>query len=708
MAGAKHGSCGPCSSCAAGFAAVASQRGRRPRPCEELPGGTVCSLRSVAQGAWSLPHWFAYHGYAAALPFWPPLAGAVGASGSYDSRSQVGLWTPLHCAATRGHTRVVEALLRRACDVGAVDAGGHDALMVAAARHHSCIVRALLKARASAQSVDAKGHSPLHFATASADSAAVELLLQSQALPNAADGDGQTALVVATSKEARWPVALILLERRADVAVKTHSRGVTPLMQVVEWNPALGCQAVKELLQRSADVGAEDRFGSTALHVACRRGAPEIVAALCMGGATPLVQDHDGLYPLLLLTERCAQNPEDTSLVDIAMAAILAAAPEAASVLDFGDASSLHNLCLHAGRCGTAPLRAIRALVASAADPSVEEEGGWTAAHFAAQASGEAAAAMLAELSRSPLAQAEFWKCLDLTKKRDGGNRKYLSRRGGHTRIPLEERLDVLRGANSIAGVAQRVLSGRSRGVVVLMGAGASTSAGIPDFRSPAGLWRNDVTRELFSAHGFVSQPEVFWREAANLFLDRVPTRVHKLLALLAEKRLLQRVYTQNVDGLEVEAGVPSNLVIDCHGSILRSVCSQDRSHHSGAGSLVQIAAKLTAGAEAPRCAICGALVRPDIVFFGEPLPAAFGLHSSKDLWDCDLLIVMGTALSVYPVAGLVNQVRPLTPRLLVNRDAVGPWRAAPGEAGYRDVFFQGECDAGAEELAVQLGWNLT
>lgn len=216
------------------------------------------------------------------------------------------------------------------------------------------------------------------------------------------------------------------------------------------------------------------------------------------------------------------------------------------------------------------------------------------------------------------------------------------------------------------------------------------------------GLWSQAATRDLFSWEGFVAQPEAFWRKSAEMFMGRKPTRVHVFLAHLARAGILRRVYTQNIDGLEAAAGVPANSIIECHGNAMRTVCSENRSH---AVEPVFAKVQMSDSWKAPICA-CGGLLRPDIVFFGESLPAEFSKHSGEDMDRCDLLIVIGTALSVYPVAGLVNRVSTLTPRLLLNREAVGVWRACDANAeNYRDVLYQGDCDAGAEEFLQILDW---
>lgn len=256
----------------------------------------------------------------------------------------------------------------------------------------------------------------------------------------------------------------------------------------------------------------------------------------------------------------------------------------------------------------------------------------------------------------------------------------------------------------SLAGIVRRIKDGRSNQIVALIGAGASTAAGVPDFRSPMGLWSDASTRELFSLDGFLAKPEAFWQKSSELFDGRQPTKVHALLARLAREGLLRRVYTQNIDGLEAAAGVPQEKIIECHGSAMRLVCSGNRSHAVDSGP---IKVERSDAWTAPRCS-CGALLRPDIVFFGEQLPVEFSRHSGEDIHECDLLIVIGTALSVYPVAGLVNRVPPLTPRLLINREAVGVWQSSESNPeNYRDVLWKGECDGAADEFLKELGWHI-
>jgi len=617
-------------------------------------------------------------------------------------------WTALHIAATEGHTAVVQALVVLRCSPDVGTAQGHTALAIAVARGHRDIVRTLLDGQARPCVSDTKKTTPLHLAAVRGDAVSASLLISARAQLEAADGGGYTPLLVACAKENRWPVAELLLNSSAELGVATHGQKLSPLFLVSEWNEVAGSKAVQMLLERNADASAVDVFGSTALHQACRRGAVEVVAALCRGGAPVEAQDNDGHFPLELLCACCAKAPEDQRLVEVALRSILEANPAAACRLDFSDASSLHVLLNLAGVEKTLPLLAVRALLDARADPTIEDESGYTAAHYAARAgkSKEDGTKLLEILRTASESKKDFWQSVDLQKPRGTSNAKYLARRGGHHRIPLEARAAVLNGNFSLPGIA-KLIESRCKKIIVLLGAGASTAAGIPDFRSDSGLWAQASTRELFSYEGFFTEPERFWRKTAELFNGRKPTKVHALLAHLEQKGILLRVYTQNIDGLEHAAGVSADRIIECHGTTSRVVCSKNRQHAIDGLTASEVADDVLQGHAAPRCH-CGALVRPDIVFFGEPLPPKFHSCSGEDLATCDLLMVVGTALSVYPVAGLVNRVPALTPRLLINREAVGPWKGAEENAeNYRDVFFEGECDLGAELLARELSWPL-
>lgn len=669
-----------------------------------------CSFLGVVFGDWSLLHVLAYHGHALllrilVLTMWNGKRLNVKATGRH--------WTPLHCAATKGHKAIVSSLARAGADLESKDDLGHTGLAIAAAYSHEGCLRVLLNSRASANARNSKNMTPLHIAAMAANSSTLILaLLKHGAQHESMDDKGWTPFLVACCDEKRWPGALTLLQHDANPKDRTYGHqgcGQSATMLLASWKDDDG-RAMQALLSYNGDLFAVDCFGQSALHMACRSGKVDTIRTLCANGAPTDAQDNDGLYPLQLLCTCCAEAPKDERLVDVGMEAILQTTPEAVQWLDFSDTTALHTLCTLAALKKSLPLRALRRLLDARADPSVEGDDGWTPVHFANSTGGDEAALLMEEFRKHGYATCEFWENLDLQKPRNMANRKYLLRRGGHHRIPIEDRRDVLRCELDLAGIARRINQGRSRRVVVIIGAGASTAAGIPDFRSPMGLWSQAATRDLFSPQGIIERPEAFWRSICDFFVGRKPTKVHKLLARLAEEGLVQRIYTQNIDHLEVDAGIPADLVIECHGSALRIVCSKGCGHVVDL-SITQIGAQFANKGEvwkAPLCEGCGAFLRPDIVFFGESLPADFRTHSSEDMSLCDMLIVVGTALSVYPVAGLVQQVKPLTPRLLLNREPVGPWQASRhNETNYRDVFYECDCDAGAEDLARLLNFEL-
>jgi NAD+-dependent protein deacetylase sirtuin 2 len=176
----------------------------------------------------------------------------------------------------------------------------------------------------------------------------------------------------------------------------------------------------------------------------------------------------------------------------------------------------------------------------------------------------------------------------------------------------------------------------------------------------------------------------------------------HHFIKILNEKKLLKRCFTQNIDGLERIVGIDENLIIEAHGTFSNSHCVSCKSEHSEDHFKSNIFSN-----QIPYCSICSTgLIKPNIVFFGESLPDKF-FENVKEFEDCDLLIVMGTSLSVQPFGSLVDAVSPNCPRLLINRDLVGPFvDSFDDEENYRDVFSLGDCDSASEYILQQLNWE--
>ena len=205
---------------------------------------------------------------------------------------------------------------------------------------------------------------------------------------------------------------------------------------------------------------------------------------------------------------------------------------------------------------------------------------------------------------------------------------------------------------------------------VVLTGAGISTPSGIPDFRSTgSGLWARYLPMEVASLTAFRHHPERFFewlRPLASHMLSAEPNLAHKSLARLEEAGHIETIITQNIDMLHQRAG--SSHVLEVHGTFATLSCL---------GCYQQIEntpERLTAYIEKgliPRCPSCGEILKPDVILFEEQLPANTWVASKQALDNCDLLLVIGSSLSVVPVADLpVRAIRKNANIIIINEMA--------------------------------------
>jgi len=267
----------------------------------------------------------------------------------------------------------------------------------------------------------------------------------------------------------------------------------------------------------------------------------------------------------------------------------------------------------------------------------------------------------------------------------------------------------------TLESIAMDLAKSKYKSVVVVSGAGISVSAGIPDFRSPGtGLYdrleeyKLPYPEAIFDLEFFRSNPAPFATLASSIWPGQEdgpkPTLAHSFLRLLENKGCLRRVYTQNIDGLESLAGVSDDKLVECHGHFRSCSCI---SPSCGATSfdITECRDSYLRG-EAYRCRECGSLSKPDIVFFGEVLPERYEDLIEDDMYECDLLIVMGTSLLVNPVAAMPDWVGWGVPRVLINRELVGSFARdnASLSRGNRDVFEEGDCDHGVAKLCKLAG----
>ncbi|HPB31287.1 MAG TPA: NAD-dependent protein deacylase [Candidatus Sumerlaeota bacterium] len=190
-----------------------------------------------------------------------------------------------------------------------------------------------------------------------------------------------------------------------------------------------------------------------------------------------------------------------------------------------------------------------------------------------------------------------------------------------------------------------------SRRTLALTGAGISTLCGIPDFRTDqSGVWDRHDRETIFDIEYFKKNPGPFYdfaKEYIYAFGDILPGEAHLWLARLAEKGLLSAIATQNIDGLHQKAG--SKTVYELHGHARSSHCLQCRRRYES-GEVVEIMTRMAV----PHCS-CTGVIKPDVIFYGEPLPEDALESAYHEASRCDLLLVMGTSLAVYPAAYIPN-----------------------------------------------------
>jgi NAD-dependent deacetylase len=185
---------------------------------------------------------------------------------------------------------------------------------------------------------------------------------------------------------------------------------------------------------------------------------------------------------------------------------------------------------------------------------------------------------------------------------------------------------------------------------VALTGAGISVPSGIPDFRSPGtGIWEKVDPMEVAHIDAFRRDPAKFWsfyRPRFQMLGDKEPNGAHRALAELEARGLIEAVITQNIDTLHHKAG--SERVIEVHGSIRTSSCQS-----CGASFPLHEVESLFGDDGAAACRDCGGQVKPDVVLFGELLPAEAMAEAEALAARAELMVCVGSSLEVYPVAGL-------------------------------------------------------
>ena len=212
-----------------------------------------------------------------------------------------------------------------------------------------------------------------------------------------------------------------------------------------------------------------------------------------------------------------------------------------------------------------------------------------------------------------------------------------------------------------------RALLSDSERIMVFTGAGVSVDSGIPDFRSPGGVWtRVDplaVSRQTFDA-GRRGRAR-FWAATRKLLgglINAEPNPSHHAVVELERRGRVTAIVTQNVDGLHQAAGSRPQRVIELHGTGRTCSCTGC----GAAYSMVDVERWIDEGQDAPDCPVCAAPVRPDVVAFGDPMPEVALRRSWAVAGCCDLCLVLGSSLTVYPAADIPRAARKAGARLAI------------------------------------------
>ena len=255
------------------------------------------------------------------------------------------------------------------------------------------------------------------------------------------------------------------------------------------------------------------------------------------------------------------------------------------------------------------------------------------------------------------------------------------------------------------------------KNIIFITGAGISTAAGIPDFRSKGGLFEQTRIKyglsrpeQFFEINYFYNHPEAFYDFCKGFDISECrPTKTHLFMGFLTNiKKIVKRIYTQNVDGLELLAGVPRAKVTFAHGTITEAGCPNCLKEYD-----VEDVRKYVNEGKILKCSKCNKPIKPKVVFYGENLPDKF-FEDFNDINVTDLAFIMGSSLAVYPFNQLPYGIKKESWRVLINKDEVGNFLAGLvtmnqfrfNNPKRKDLFLNGYTDESVQKIVDDCGWK--
>ena len=249
--------------------------------------------------------------------------------------------------------------------------------------------------------------------------------------------------------------------------------------------------------------------------------------------------------------------------------------------------------------------------------------------------------------------------------------------------------------------------------IVFLTGAGVSTAAGIPDFRSRGGLFDQLQLKyhlispeDVFSIDLFLNRPQYFYEFCKNFKPENYsPTIFHYFMGYISHIKKLHYVFTQNIDGLDSKCGIDKEKLVYAHGNFEEAHCPgcEKRFNMSDLRKYID-------KGEIMYCDKCGSPIKPLITFYGEPLLNSF-FRKSNTIDEADIVIICGTSLLVSPFNELPDIAKRRSIRLFINKDEFPKVMYGLRPFGFddeesNDLFFKGECDTAAKKIVKDAGWE--
>lgn len=280
--------------------------------------------------------------------------------------------------------------------------------------------------------------------------------------------------------------------------------------------------------------------------------------------------------------------------------------------------------------------------------------------------------------------------------------------KGGDNSTGVDISAPALDGKFSREHLVHGIETKKFKKVAFLTGAGISVAAGIPDFRTPkTGLYAQlkefglPHPEEIFSLEFLHHAPEPFYT-VSNRYLQfkAKPALAHHFIKKFSEQGSLMMDYTQNIDGLELDVGIPPQLLVQAHGHMRSAHCSDSTCK---AEADMRLFTRHVKREEVLYCKVCkSGIVKPDIVFFGEKLPKDFN-QKFKAILKADLVFIMGTSLQVAPFSTLLSTLPAATPLVVLNY--TNPTNTTVVRENF--LFLAGDIEANVQELMRDVGWDV-